>query len=197
MLYQPHSHSPTFIAPINSQSAPISTFCHLDCASFPHHLLSLIHNLINSKSNALEFPGSLVVRYPALSLLWLGSPLWHRFALWPGNFCMPQALKKKKKNQMHSHLLTLLHTPHIHSTLLLIHLPDITLCLSPICPSCTVIHLPPHPMCLPFSDTLAKTEKSAVSLRSQFGCTYQHHPKCQWLQEDGRGFLSWRQEVRG
>ena len=32
-----------------------------------------------------------------LSLLWLGSLLWHWFNPWPWNFCMPQAQPKKKK----------------------------------------------------------------------------------------------------
>lgn len=34
----------TFHHLIHSQSSPIWTLCHLNCVSFPHHLLSLIHN---------------------------------------------------------------------------------------------------------------------------------------------------------
>ena len=36
-----------------------------------------------------EFPGGLVVKDLALSLLWLGSLLWLVFQPWPKNFCMP------------------------------------------------------------------------------------------------------------
>ena len=42
----------------------------------------------------------------ALSLRWLGLLLWHRFNLWPGNFCMPWAVpmhayiqKEMRKNR--------------------------------------------------------------------------------------------------
>ena len=35
---------------------------------------------------------------PTLSLQWLGSPRWHRFDPWPGNFHMPQ----RKVFQIHS-----------------------------------------------------------------------------------------------
>ena len=47
-----------------------------------------------------EFPGSLVVKDLAFSLLRLGSLLWLRFDPWPGNFCMSwvQPKKKRKKN---------------------------------------------------------------------------------------------------
>ena len=34
-----------------------------------------------------------------LSLLWLGSLLWHGFNPWPGNFRMPQVWPKKKKKK--------------------------------------------------------------------------------------------------
>ena len=34
---------------------------------------------------------------PALSLPWLGSLLWHRFCVWPGNFSMAWACKKQNK----------------------------------------------------------------------------------------------------
>ena len=46
-----------------------------------------------------EFPGSLVVKDLAFSLLRLGSLLWLRFNRWPGNFCMSwvQPLKKQKQ----------------------------------------------------------------------------------------------------
>lgn len=37
----------------------------------------------NKKLSILEFPGGLVIKDPALSLLWLG------FSLWPRNFWMP------------------------------------------------------------------------------------------------------------
>ena len=40
------------------------------------------------------FPGGLMVKDPALSLLWLG------FDPWPGNFRMPGAAEKKKKKSM-------------------------------------------------------------------------------------------------
>ena len=36
------------------------------------------------------------IKDPALSLLWLGSLLWHRFNPWPGNFCMLRARLKIK-----------------------------------------------------------------------------------------------------
>ena len=35
-----------------------------------------------------------------LSLLWLGSLLWHRFNPWFRNFCKPQAQPKKKKKEL-------------------------------------------------------------------------------------------------
>ena len=41
-----------------------------------------------------------MVKDLSLSLLWLGSLLWHRFDPWPGNFCMPWVqppLQKKIK----------------------------------------------------------------------------------------------------
>ena len=38
-----------------------------------------------------EFPGGLAVKNQALSLMWLGSLLWHRFDPWSENVCMPQA----------------------------------------------------------------------------------------------------------
>ena len=38
------------------------------------------------------------VKDPVLSLQWLGSLLWCRFNPWPGNFHMPWAQPKKKKN---------------------------------------------------------------------------------------------------
>ena len=44
------------------------------------------------KSKHREFPGALLVKDPALSLLWL-SP-------WLGNFYMPQVPSKKKKKKV-------------------------------------------------------------------------------------------------
>ena len=43
------------------------------------------------------FPGGLAFKDLALSLLWLGSLLWHSFDPWPRNFHMLQAEPKKKK----------------------------------------------------------------------------------------------------
>ena len=43
---------------------------------------------INQNTSEREFPGGLLVKDPALSLLWLG------FDPWPGNFCMLQAWPK-------------------------------------------------------------------------------------------------------
>ena len=45
----------------------------------------------------MEFYGSLAIKDPALSLLWLKSLQWCRFNPWPRNFCMTQKKKKKKK----------------------------------------------------------------------------------------------------
>ena len=36
---------------------------------------------------------------PALSLLCLGSLLWHQFDPWPGNFCMQQMQPKRKRKR--------------------------------------------------------------------------------------------------
>ena len=47
----------------------------------------------NKILNFLEFPHGLIVRDPALLLLWLRSLLWHRFD--PRNFYTPQAQSKK------------------------------------------------------------------------------------------------------
>ena len=47
-----------------------------------------------------EFPGGLVVKDLALSLLWLRSPLWHRFDPWPGKFHILSGQPKKKKKEM-------------------------------------------------------------------------------------------------
>lgn len=49
--------------------------------------------------NVQEFPSGLAVKDLAWSLLWLGSLLWYRFYLWPGNFHMPWAQPKKKKKK--------------------------------------------------------------------------------------------------
>ena len=43
----------------------------------------------------LEFPGGLVVKDPASSLLRLGSWLWSRFCPWPGNVCVLQGVARK------------------------------------------------------------------------------------------------------
>ena len=42
------------------------------------------------------------VKYPALSLQWPGSLLWHRFDPWPRNFDMLQAGPKNKKEKVKS-----------------------------------------------------------------------------------------------
>ena len=47
-----------------------------------------------------EFPGGLVVKDLALSLLWLRSLLWSDFDPWPGDFHMLQAQLKKAKSRM-------------------------------------------------------------------------------------------------
>ena len=39
------------------------------------------------------------VKDPALSLLWLGSQLWHNFDLWPWKFPMLWARPKRKKRE--------------------------------------------------------------------------------------------------
>ena len=41
------------------------------------------------------------VNDPVLSLLWLGSQLWHGFDLWPKNFCMPWAQPNKQTKGKH------------------------------------------------------------------------------------------------
>ena len=43
------------------------------------------------KTGSPESPCGPVVKDLVLSLLWLGSMLWHGFDPWPGNFHMPQA----------------------------------------------------------------------------------------------------------
>ena len=50
------------------------------------------------KRNELAFLGSLAVKNPVLSLLWL------MFSPWPGNLCMPWAWPKKKKNVLLRHM---------------------------------------------------------------------------------------------
>ena len=52
---------------------------------------------LEQKKVLKEFPSDLVVKDPALSLLWLGSPLWRGFNPWPRNFCMLQSMAKRKK----------------------------------------------------------------------------------------------------
>ena len=47
------------------------------------------------------------LRIPVLSLLWLGSLLWHGFNPWPGNFHKPEvdpAQKEKKKSIASAHV---------------------------------------------------------------------------------------------
>ena len=39
------------------------------------------------------------VKDPALSRVWLGSLLWHRFKPWPGNFLHAGGAAKKKKGK--------------------------------------------------------------------------------------------------
>ena len=46
-----------------------------------------------------EFSGGLAVKNPALSLLWLGLPLWQGFNPPLRNFCMLQAQPKRKKKK--------------------------------------------------------------------------------------------------
>ena len=48
------------------------------------------------RGGVLEFPGDLVVKDPALSLLWLG------FDPWQGNFHMPWVWLKTKQNKPRS-----------------------------------------------------------------------------------------------
>ena len=49
-----------------------------------------------SRDKWRKFPGDLAFKDLALSLWWLGSPLWLGFDPWPGSFCMPQTQPKKK-----------------------------------------------------------------------------------------------------
>ena len=64
-----------------------------------HSLVSSLGLTTFSKcTNLLEFPGSLVVKDLALSLLWLGSQLWQEFDPWPLNFCMLWVWPKKGSN---------------------------------------------------------------------------------------------------
>ena len=39
------------------------------------------------------------VKNPVLSLLWLWLQLWHRFDLWPRNFCTPQVQQKRGREE--------------------------------------------------------------------------------------------------
>ena len=43
------------------------------------------------------------VKYPSLSLQWLGLLLWHRFDAWAMNFCMPQVWPKVIHADHHHH----------------------------------------------------------------------------------------------
>ena len=53
-------------------------------------------DLVSQKGHFLEFPGGLVVKHSALSLLWLGLLLWHGFDPWPGNLCLLRVQPKKE-----------------------------------------------------------------------------------------------------
>ena len=81
------------------------------CVLFPNHLKLLIWFLAGSKNavknflfihwvkNYWEFPDGLVVKDLELSLLWLGSLLWHGFNPWPRNFYMLWVWPKKVFNE--------------------------------------------------------------------------------------------------
>ena len=61
--------------------------------------LKLCTDYLFPLKNVWEFPGSLVVKDLALSLLWFGLLLWHGFDPWPRNFHMPWERPKKKKKK--------------------------------------------------------------------------------------------------
>ena len=52
---------------------------------------------VHKRLSLSEFAGGPEVKDPALSLLWLGSLLWHGFDPWCGNFCVLQAWPKNIK----------------------------------------------------------------------------------------------------
>ena len=60
-----------------------------------------------------EFPGGLVVKGLALSLLWLRSLLRYGFSPWPGDFCMPWAWPKKGKKCMLDLILARAHVMNV------------------------------------------------------------------------------------
>ena len=60
---------------------------------------SLVTREVEIKTIMREFLGGLVVKEPVLSLLWLGSVLWHVFDHWPRNFCMLLADQNRNKKQ--------------------------------------------------------------------------------------------------
>ena len=49
------------------------------------------------KITLLEFSGGLALKYSMLSLLWLGSLLWHGFEPWPRNLYITTGTAKKVK----------------------------------------------------------------------------------------------------
>ena len=51
------------------------------------------------KKSRWEFPDGLSVKDSVLSLVWLRLLLWLEFDPWPGNFFMPQAQPKRKKEK--------------------------------------------------------------------------------------------------
>ena len=57
-----------------------------------------------NERTTLELPGGLVVKDLALSLLWLGSLLWHEFSPWPRNVCILQVQPKNKAKQTKNNL---------------------------------------------------------------------------------------------
>lgn len=51
------------------------------------------------KKAKMEFPGGLLVKDLALSLVWLELLLWREFDSWPGNFSMTRVHPKKKEKK--------------------------------------------------------------------------------------------------
>ena len=67
-----------------------------------------IHTILSSLKKVRkfwEFPGGLVAKDSALSLLWIRSLLWRGFNSWPGSFCMlqMQAPPPKKGKEILTH----------------------------------------------------------------------------------------------
>ena len=54
---------------------------------------------MTERKTEVVFPVAQWIKDPVLSLLWLGSPLWHGFSPWPLNFHMPWVQPKKKKRE--------------------------------------------------------------------------------------------------